>query len=214
MTPTAPRKQTPKTTLTPEQRRERARLLETLVYETDEGKPIYYAGYQDVLSGNKEPEEIMGSSYLQSAIINTLLRFLYKHPLEGNFTILSNEIGVQIGRKKWRSCDIAIYEKARLSGVPMTDKYIAIPPDFVIEIDTKADLSKYQYQHDYFIEKTRQLHAFGVKKIIWIFTKNSPVIWESDSAEAIVIRSGWNHDITLTEGMTFNLEQLVEADKG
>lgn len=214
MTPTAPRKQTPKTTLTPEQRRERARLLETLVYETDEGRPIYYAGYQDVLSGNKEPEEIMGSSYLQSAIINTLLRFLYKHPLEGNFTILSNEIGVQIGRKKWRSCDIAIYEKARLAGVPMTDKYIAIPPDFVIEIDTKADLSKYQYQHDYFIEKTRQLHAFGVKKIIWIFTKNSPVIWESDSAEAIVIRSGWNHDITLTEGMTFNLEQLVEADKG
>ncbi len=213
MTPTTPAKQTPKLVLTPEQRQERTRLLAILTYEMDEGKPIYYAGYQDVLSGQREVEEIMGSSYLQSYLIEVIQDFLFTHPLRKRFRYLSNEIGVQIKRKKWRACDIAIYEKARLAGVAMTDKYMTLPPDYVIEIDTKADLSNYQYQHDYFIEKTRQLHQFGVKKVIWIFTKNSPVIWESESADAIVIRNGWNHNITLTDGMTFNLDQLVQADR-
>ena len=72
-----------------------------------------------------------------------------------------------------------------------------IAPDYVIEIDTKADLSKYQYQHDYFVMKTRQLHDFRVKKVIWIFTENIPVIWESESADTIIIRDGRDHDVTL-----------------
>lgn len=214
MTPTAPAKRPVKPALTPEQRREQAHLLDSLVYEMDEGKPIYYAGYQDVLTGIKQAEEIMGSSGLQSHLIEIIQDFLFTHPLRKRFNYLSNEIGVQIKKKKWRACDIAIYEKERLAGYIFDDKYMAIPPDYVIEIDTKADLSKYQYQHDYFIEKTRQLHDFGVKKVIWIFTRNLPVIWESESVDAILIRNGWNHDVTITEGMTFNLEQLVQAEKG
>jgi hypothetical protein len=87
-------------------------------------------------------------------------------------------------------------------------------PDYVIEIDTKADLTKYQYQHGYFIKKTPELHEFGVRKVIWIFTENIPVIWESESADAIVIRDGWNHDVTITEGITFNLATLyAQAQK-
>ena len=39
-----------------------------------------------------------------------------------------------------------------------------LAPDYVIEIDTKADLSRYDYQHEYFIKKTYELYAFGVKK--------------------------------------------------
>ncbi len=89
-------------------------------------------------------------------------------------------------------------------------------PDYVIGIDTKADLSRYHYQHDYFIKKTRELHEFGVKKVIWIFTENIPVIWESESAGEIIIRDGWNHDVTITEAMTFNLATLynqAQADE-
>jgi len=62
------KKQTREGALTPEQRRQRQLLLSQLIYEMDE-KPIYYAGYQDVLSGLKEPEEIMGASYLRSYLI-------------------------------------------------------------------------------------------------------------------------------------------------
>lgn len=196
-----------KVVLTPEHRRQRQLLLRQLVYEMDD-KPIYYAGYRDVLKGLLEPEAIMGASYLQSYLVEILQEFLFTHPMRQRFRILASEIGVQIDKKKWRSCDIALYDKARLQGVPLTNKYMPIAPDYVIEIDTKADLSKYHYQHEYFVKKTRQLHEFGVKKVIWIFTETIPVIWESESADAILMRDGWDHDVTITEGITFNLATL------
>lgn len=207
MIPVAEKKTRTKTPLTPEQRKHRQFLLSQLVYEMDD-KPIYYAGYKDVLNETKEPEAVMGSSYLQSYLVEIIQRFLFSHPFNSRFRILASELGVQIDKRKWRSCNIAIYEKVRLNDVPLVNKYMPIAPDYVIEIDTKADLTNYQYQHDYFVKKTRQLHEFGVKKVIWIFTKNIPVIWESESADTIIIRDGWNHDVTITDGMTFNLATL------
>ncbi len=207
MVPVEEKSKRRKTALTPEQRKQRQLLLNQLVYEMDE-KPIYYAGYRDVLNGLKEPEAIMGASYLQSYLIEIIQEFLFAHPLRKRFRILASEVGVQIGKKRWRSCDIALYDKARLKNVPLLNKYMPIAPDYVIEIDTKADLTTYQYQHEYFIKKTRELHEFGVKKVIWIFTENIPVIWESESADTIIIRDGWDHDVTITEGMTFNLATL------
>lgn len=210
MTPVAENVKPKRTARTPEQRRQRQLLLSQLVYEMDDEKPVYYAGYRDVLSGIKEPEEIMGASGLQSYLVEIVQRFLFSHPFNTRLRIMASEVGVQIRKKKWRSCDIAIYEKARLKGFVFTNKYMSVAPDYVIEIDTKADLTKYQYQHEYFIKKTRELHEFGVKKIIWIFTENIPVIWESESADTIIIRDGWNHDVTITEGMTFNLQTLYD----
>lgn len=208
MVPVEEKNKRKKTVLTPEQRRQRQLLLSQLVYEMEDEKPVYYAGYQDVLNGIKEPEEIMGSSGLQSYLVEIIQDFLFTHQLRNRFRYLASEVGVQIRKKKWRSCDIAIYEKERLKGYVFTNKYMGIAPDYVIEIDTKADLTKYQYQHDYFIKKTRELHEFGVKKVIWIFTENIPAIWESESADKIVIRDGWDYNVTITEGMTFNLASL------
>ena len=57
----------PKRPLTPEQkqrRAERARLLKSLVYEMWDGKPVYYAGYEDVLKRTKTVEQVMSSSIL------------------------------------------------------------------------------------------------------------------------------------------------------
>jgi hypothetical protein len=213
MIPVAEKLQRTKTPLTPEQRKQRQFLLNQLVYEMEDEKPVYYAGYKDVLNGSKEPEEIVGSNGLQSYLVEIVQRFLFSHPFNTHLRIMSSEVGVQIRKKKWRSCDIAIYEKERLKGFVFTNKYMSIAPNYVIEIDTKADLTNYQYQHDYFIKKTRELHEFGVKKVIWIFTENIPDIWESESAGTIIIRDGWDHKVTLTKGMTFNLATLVANDQ-
>ena len=197
-----------------QQRRERERQLAQLIYETDaSGKSIYYRGYQEVLNGTIQSTDIMGASALQSFLVDLIVQFLHAHPQSKTYKCLYNEIGVQIAHKKWRSCDIAIYNRERLKDFNYTNKYIDIAPDYVIEIDTKADLNKYTYQHDYFIEKTRQLHEFGVKRVIWIFTENQPVIWESNSAETITIHQGWDIDLTLTDGITFNLDRLIKDDE-
>jgi len=70
---------------------------DTLIYEMDNGQPIYYSGYRDVINANLPPEAIMGSSILQSLI-----------------------------------------------------KYIKVPPNTVIEVDTKAALEDYDDPQDYY----------------------------------------------------------------
>lgn len=40
-----------------------------LIYEMDDGQPIYYRGYKDYLKNKKQLEQIMGSSYLQGVLI-------------------------------------------------------------------------------------------------------------------------------------------------
>ena len=125
---------TPKTVQ--RKRRERERLLTQLICEADaSGKPIYYKGFHEVLNGTVEPTAIVGASALQSYLVNVLLEFLYTHPSRKKFVYLSSEIGVQIAHKKWRSCDIAIYHRERLKDFAYTNKYIALAPDYVIEID-------------------------------------------------------------------------------
>ena len=43
-----------------------------LIYEMDNGVPIYYRGYKEVLNYTKTVEEIIGSSFMQSSIITQL----------------------------------------------------------------------------------------------------------------------------------------------
>lgn len=211
-------KHTTQSTLTAPERqqkqRERERLLAQLIYEMDaSGKPLYYKGYREVLKGIVEPEAIMGASSLQSFLVDLFVTFLKLHPDRKRFKHFYNEFGVQITRKKWRACDIAIYHRERLKGFVYSNKYMNLPPDYVIEIDTKADLDKYKNQQAYFIEKTRQLHEFGVKKVIWIFTENAQVIWESNAGEPITIHQSWDVDLSLTDEVTFNLARLIEAEE-
>jgi hypothetical protein len=48
----------------------------SLIYEMVDGKPIYYRGYQEYLSGEKQLEELIGSSHIQSFIVTRLVIML------------------------------------------------------------------------------------------------------------------------------------------
>ncbi len=80
----------------------------SLIYEWDDGQPIYYRGYQEVLMGKKTAEEIMGDSTLQAWIKSKLYLFqllikLYKYgalcaPPEYCFSCRSNKFKLNIRR--------------------------------------------------------------------------------------------------------------------
>lgn len=125
------------------------------MYELVDGKPIYYKGYQEVVNGKKSMEDIMGSGFLQSLIINRLLRLLLTC-LPEVYEVLTNEIGIQLTQKHWRAADIAIYHKDRLRGIPLQNKYLDIPPQIIFEIDTKADIDQWTTPLDYYYVKTDQ----------------------------------------------------------
>ena len=173
------------------------------------GKPIYYKGYQDVLDGNKQFEELMGSSYIQSLIITNLVLLLGKKLPEA-YRVLTNEIGLQFAKKSWRAADIAIFEKKKLKKSDKGNKYIGVPPEIVIKIDTKASIEEVKDTLGYFYKKTDELLAFGVKKVRWIFTDSKKVMiatkntnWETHN---------WDKDIEIMKGIKVNIQQIIDED--
>ncbi len=176
---------------------------EYLIYEQDDGSPIYYRGYQEVLSGKKQLEEIMGESVLQSWL-KIQIGMLLSTALERRFIITVGELGLRVGPKSFRAVDIAIF---RQGAVALVSEYAEVPPEAVIEIDTKADLKGWDRPIDYFHQKTEQLLDFGVGKVIWIFTKSQKVMVCEKNADWIV--SDWHKDILIIENVILNTGQLI-----
>lgn len=181
---------------------------QTLVYEMVNGKPIYYHGYQDVLAGKKQLEEVMGSSILQAFIVTQIVAILIRGLDPQKFFLFTNELGLLFGPKSWRSLDIAVYDRKTLENVPFNNQYINKPPKVVIEIDTKANLDDNQPFSSYFQAKTDQLLDFGTEKVIWIFTENQKVMIAEAGKDWIT--SDWSKEIELLEGVKANLAEIVK----
>lgn len=177
---------------------------ETLIYEMDNGQPIYYSGYKNILNGQALPTAIMGSSILQSLIISYLSHHLI-NILPKNYFVLNNEVGILFSKGSWRLADIAIIEKARIKTI--NDKYISVPPNVVIEIDTKAALEDYANPQEYYKLKTQQYLDFGIDKVIWIFTKNRTIEVTTKSSKT---KHVWDEAIQILEDVKFNLEDLMK----
>jgi len=186
-----------------------SKIPHNLIYEMDEGKPIYYRGYREVLNKTKTAEQIMGSSILQSLLIFLIQKKLITL-LDNNFLILPSELGFKFAKKSWRNLDLAIYDKRNLSDLSIlyVDKYIEIAPEIVIEVDTKAALDDLPDPSSYFQRKTDQLLNHGVKKVIWIYTASQKImIAEQNKPWSI---DEWTKDLEVFKDIQINIEQLLK----
>ncbi len=179
---------------------------DVLVYEMVAGKPIYYKGYQEVVQGKKQPEDIMGSSFFQSLIISRLIRVLLTC-LPDVYEVLTNELGLQFAKKHWRAADIAIYHKEQLRNIPLQNKYLEIPPKIIFEIDTKADIEQFTTPLNYYYTKTDELLAFGVEKVIWIFTETKKIMIAEPEKDWVI--TNWDHDIHVIDDIHVNVSQII-----
>ncbi len=191
-------------------KREKQRVPKALIYEMRRGKPIYYRDYQRVLSKEKTLGEVMGSSKIQAWIIDVIVRFLHRYLNSKKYKILLNEAGFKTSEKSWRNLDIAIFEKAKLLEEGLDHRYTSVPPEVVIEIDTKADLDKYGDFMNYCREKAQDLLDAGVKRVIWYTTFDKKVmVAERDKRWFI---TSWDEDIEVIEDIKLNLQSLLEEE--
>lgn len=181
-----------------------------LIYEMHDGQPIYYRGYRQYLSGEKALEEIMGSSYLQSLIISRLFKTLLVG-LSNRWEVLTNELGLQFSKGSWRSADLAIVSRQRLAKLEKIDKYLSIPPEVVIEVDTKASLDDVHDVLGYHHKKTDALLDFGVAKVIWIFTESEKIM-VAEAGESWRT-SGWDTAVEVLEGVSFRVSDLIRDEE-
>ena len=180
-----------------------------LIYEMDNGKPIYYRGYQDVLNETKTVEQIIGSSAIHSLLIMLISDYIGKH-LGENYLRLTGELGYQWAPKTWRNIDIAVYDKTKFKDKKafLSNKHIDIAPEIVIEIDTKADLSSEDYPDSYFHNKTDQLLDNGVEKVIWLFT-NTRKFLVAEKGKNWILNS-WSENFEIKNSIEINIEKLLE----
>ena len=186
---------------------EKRKLLKILTYEKVNGKPIYYRDYRKVLKGELPPEAVMGSSELQAMLLILLATFL-KEKLGKEFVVLGGELGFIHAPNSFRSLDIAIYRKEVLK--KPKDKYTKTPPLVVIEIDTKADLSKYGSFEEYVYEKTQDLLDAGVEKVIWYMSKVKKVLVARKGKDWVV--KDWNSDVEVLGEIKLNLVKLLKEE--
>ena len=182
-----------------------------LLYEEYDGKPVYYAGYKDVLNQLKTSEEIMGSSSLQSRVIAALLKFLYRSLDETQYMVLSNEIGLHLAKNSNLAADIAIYDKSVIDHLPADAHYFTTPPRVVIEVDIEADTGDFGIsQVDYYSMKTSRLLDFGVQEVFWFFSGTRQVMIARPGQDWLI--SGWEKDVLLLQQHVFSLAALLRKD--
>ena len=180
-----------------------------LIREKLQGKSLYYKGYKDVLLGNKQIEEITGSSSLQSILVMALGYFI-KHRLDkAKYWLATNEVGLHLGHKNNLSTDLGIFLKEK---VTLNDRYFSVAPEIAIEIDVKIETDR---ELDYIFSKSEEMMAFGTQKILWIITKHKKIFIIAKNQTTQIVE--WDKDIELMNEMPqlpliLNLKQLLEEE--
>ncbi len=183
---------------------------EYMICEIMDGKPLYYKGYRDVLSGKKTFEEIVGSSRLQSFIIAYLMRLLTRQLSDDQYTIFTNELGLHLDRGNNLSGDIVIYDAATMPPEAINEYYSDIPAKVCIEVDISIDTANIG-EETYLHKKTQKLLTFGMEKVVWITTASKKITIATSGQPWLVI--DWDQDIDLLDGVTVNIGRYL-AERG
>lgn len=182
---------------------------EFLVFETLNGKPLYYKGYQDVIATVQKPEDIMGSSDLQGILVSLINTHITINCNRKRYITSTNESGLHLGVGDNLSADIAIFDKATLG--TLKGKYFDVPPKIVIEVDIKIDLNEVDGDINYIFGKSQVLFDFGVERVLWVLSSIRKVVVMQPGQDWIV--TDWSNDVTVMEGCVLNVKKLLDEEE-
>ena len=187
-----------------------------LIYEMDEGKPIYYRGYRDVLLGHKQFEEIMGESTLQTWLKTQITIFLSKLLDDSKYICVVGEQGLLLSKNTHRASDISIFTKENFK---LTSHYSKLPPKIVIEIDTKAHIEEDEHwrkQHwDFYMTPVED--GVEIRLVVETFGKGLPAYYGVQqcfrmSGEGNI---GWRKEVACTPAFSeYDLGEKEGAPMG
>lgn len=190
------------------QKKTTGKVPDYLVYEVVKGKPVYYKGYKDVLNKTKTFGEITMESTLQAWLKSRLTILLGNFLLLHGYDLTTGEQGLILSKEDKRGADMAIFKEGTFA---VDEHFSRVPPEIILEIDIRADTEN-TTEFDYVLEKIADYHKFGVKKVIWIFTKSRKVMDATAGQPWLTL--DWENSIEVMDGLTVNLAELVATIKG
>ncbi|NDU96895.1 Uma2 family endonuclease [Spirosoma terrae] len=195
---------------TAHRKRKKAGVPSYLIYETLNGRPLYYRNYKAVLDGQKKPAEIMGSSSLQAMLVSLIHGFLFMHINRKRYLLVTNESGIHIDKNTNLSNDIAIFDKA--DNLTLTNKYFDTAPKIAIEVDVRIEPEEFEGKESGYVhEKTERLLSFGVETVIWITTQPRKIFVATQQQPWLT--QNWDANVPVLDEVILNLAALL-AEEG
>ena len=182
-----------------------------LIYEIIDKKPLYFKGYQDVISGEKKVGEITASNMLRSYILTNFTAKIFNSLADDLFTILTNT-NLYLDKSNNLVGDILIFDNDVLKSESIDEHYADVPPKIAIEVDVTADTSDIGGVDTYVYKKVRKLLDFGVERVIWINTATKTILMADDNLESWIVQD-WNKDIEILEGLIINIPAFLLKKK-
>ena len=181
-----------------------------LIKEVIDGIPFYYKGYKNVLAGHQKPDEIMGTSGIQSLLVSYLHGLLFSSLNRKKYWILTSELGSNLDKHNNFSFDLAICDRSAVKPEDFNLHYLKVAPKIVIEVDTNIDTTEDVPEHEYIYRKTRNLLQFGTEKIIWIFTRTQQVTVVTSISDWVTLP--WSQNVEALDGVSFNIATYLEEE--
>lgn len=181
-----------------------------LIREVLNGRPLYYKGYREVLAGRAEPEDIMGSSDLQSFVITAIAATIWNSIDRKKYKVASSEAGLHINLRNNFSADIAIFDKATLPA--LKGKYFDVPPKVMVEVDIRIDWDGGAANDvNYILEKSQALFDFGVERVLWVLTTSRKVVIMEAGKDSII--TDWSNDVLVLDDCVLNIKNLLDEEE-
>ncbi|HFA49993.1 MAG TPA: Uma2 family endonuclease [Bacteroidetes bacterium] len=190
-------------TATGQHKGDKEQIPDYLIYETVRGKPIYYKGYREVLNHSKTFEEIKMESTLQAWLKANISGLLINLLVGKGYDVMTGELGLILSDDDKRGADISIFKSENLT---LDEHFTKTPPEIIFEIDVVADPEDNDTM-EYILQKTEDYLQFGVKKVIWIFTKNKKTMLAEGQSPWLTF--GWESDIDLLESVSLNIADML-----
>ncbi len=178
-----------------------------LVHEILDGEPVYYKGYREVLVGAKTLEDIMGSSTLQTAIIEYLLDIFFSGNIRKFYRIITNEGGLHLDKRNNLAGDIQLFDPEKLPVRSADLHYASVPPVIQLEVDVNTEMEHFT-DEQYIAKKTAKLLQFGVEKVIWILSGPKKVITATSGRDPEI--RNWSEDIEVAGGVRINIGHYLK----
>ena len=182
-----------------------------LIREVIDNKAYPYRGWRAVVAQEKKIEDIMGSSGLQSYILQLLEIFLVRNLNLKEYRFFGNESGNNLEKHTNFAFDKAIYRRRDVPRKEIKPKYINVPPVVVFEVDVDVDPleeSEIEYVH----RKIARLLEYGVERVIWIFSGEvRRIIFAEPDREWRTV--DWDTDLPIVNDLMLNLREAEIEDE-
>jgi len=179
-------------------------IMSRLIYEMDEGKPIYYKKAKGYLEETKHPLISVPDNNFQAWLKMEIAFFSRQFFKNNKYFISTNNLRFLEKENLWFISDVVIFDKGNFF---LNSQSTKILPKIIFKIDSKEESNNFLETRKRQKREINQLINLGVEKIIWIYSDAQIVKIRTPKKNEIL---DWDNEIPITKDFSINIQKIVD----